>query len=29
MKILWTEGLTSIKLYFRNRHAWFPLRDSP
>ncbi|MDH4209736.1 MAG: ABC transporter permease, partial [Anaerolineae bacterium] len=29
MKVLWTEGLTSIKLYFRNRHALVPTAGFP
>jgi ABC-2 type transport system permease protein len=29
MKVLWTEALTSIKLYFRNRHALVPTAGFP
>jgi ABC-2 type transport system permease protein len=29
MKVLWTEALTAIKLYFRNRHALVPTAGFP
>lgn len=29
MKVLWTEAVTSVKLYFRNRHALVPTAGFP